>query len=223
MMDEQARILRGKILGALLRDARLDAGKSMKKVGELIGVSSATISSYEHGRRLISLPELELLAYHLDVPLQRFIDPSTQDLEEEAHFDPQVMITLRQRMIAAMLRQRRLELGLSQKQLAAAASMPPSRVSAYERGDRAIPIPDLESLLKVLDQDVSEYLDREGPVGKWHRSQEAFERFRELPEELQEFLSDEEHRSYLRMAQQLSRIPLEDLRAVAEALQDLVA
>ena len=154
MMDEQARILRGKILGALLRDARLDAGKSMKEVGKLIGVSSATISSYEHGRRLISLPELELLAYHLDVPLQRFIEPSTEDLEEEPHFDPQVMITLRQRMIAAMLRQRRLELGLSQKQLATAASMPPSRVSAYERGDRAIPIPDLENLLKVLDQNV---------------------------------------------------------------------
>lgn len=222
MMDEQARILRGKILGALLRDARLDAGKSMKEIGELIGVSSATISSYEHGRRRISLPELELLAYHLDVPLQRFMEPSTEDLEEGPHFDPQVMITLRQRMIAAMLRQRRLELGLSQKQLAAAASMPASRVSAYERGERPIPLPDLESLLKVLDQDIDIYLDREGPVGKWHRAQEAFERFRALPADLQDFFSEEEHLTYLRMAKHLSRIPVEDLRAVAHALQEMV-
>jgi transcriptional regulator with XRE-family HTH domain len=222
MMDEQSRTLRGKILGALLRDARLDSGKSMKELGEMIGSSYSTISSFEHGRKSFSLPELELLAYHLDVPLQHFIDPSTGSLADEPKFEPSIMIELRDRMIGAMLRKRRNELGYSIREVAERTDMPPSRISAYERGKRSIPLPDLESLLIVLDHSIDEYIDRDGPIGIWHRNQEAFEHFKELPTELRQFFSDPDHLKYLRMAKELSRLNVYDLQSISDTLQDIL-
>lgn len=222
MMDEQSRTLRGKILGALLRDARLDVGKSMKELGEMIGSSYSTISSFEHGRKTFSLPELELLAYHLDVPLQHFLDPSTESLAEEPKFEPSIMIELRDRMIGAMLRKRRNELGYSIREVAERTDMPPSRISAYERGQRSIPLPDLEALLIMLDHALDNYIDKDGQIGTWHRDQEAFEQFKELPEELRLFFSDPDHLSYLRLAKELSRLNVFDLQSIADTLQDLL-
>ena len=220
MMDEQFRTLRGKILGALLRDARLDSGKSMKALGEMIGSSYSTISSFEHGRKSFSLPELELLAYHLDVPLQHFLDPSTDSLADEAKFEPTIMIELRDRMIGAMLRKRRNELGYSIREVADRTDMPPSRISAYERGKRSIPLPDLESLLIVLEDSIDQYIDQDGPIGEWHRNQEAFEQFKELPAEFRTFFSDPDHLNYMKMARELSRLNVGDLHRISETLRD---
>lgn len=222
MMDEQSRTLRGKILGALLRDARLDSGKSMKELGEMIGSSYSTISSFEHGRKSFSLPELELLAYHLDVPLQHFLDPSTESLADEPRFEPSIMIELRDRMIGAMLRKRRNELGCSIREIADRTDMPPSRISAYERGKRSIPLPDLESLLIVLEDSLDNYIDQDGPIGAWHRNQEAFEQFKELPPDLRQFFSDPDHRTYLLLAKELSRLNVHDLRSITNTLEDLL-
>jgi transcriptional regulator with XRE-family HTH domain len=222
MMDEQSRILRGKILGALLRDARLDSGKSMKALGEMIGSSYSTISSFEHGRKTFSLPELELLAYHLDVPLQHFMDPSTESLADEPQFEPSIMIELRDRMIGAMLRKRRNDLGYSIREVADRTQMPPSRISAYERGKRSIPLPDLESLLIELEHSIDEYIDRDGPIGIWHRNQEAFEQFKELPADTRQFFSDPDHLKYLRMARELSRLSVHDLQSISATLQDIL-
>jgi transcriptional regulator with XRE-family HTH domain len=222
MMDEQSRTLRGKILGALLRDARLDAGKSMKELGEMIGGSYSTISSFEHGRKSFSLPELELLAYRLDIPLQHFLDPSTESLADEPQFDPGIMIELRNRMIGALLRKRRNELGYSIREVADRTDMPPSRISAYERGQRSIPLPDLESLLIVLEHSLDRYMDQDGPIGAWHRNQEAFEQFKELPEELRLFFSNPAHKTYLRLAKELSRLNVSDLRVISNTLQGIL-
>jgi transcriptional regulator with XRE-family HTH domain len=221
-MDEQSRILRGKILGALLRDARLDSGKSMKELGEMIGSSYSTISSFEHGRKTFSLPELELLAYHLDVPLQHFIDPSTESLADEPKFEPTIMIELRDRMIGAMLRKRRNELGYSIREVAERTDMPPSRISAYERGQRSIPLPDLESLLIVLEDSIDTYIDEDGPIGAWHRNQEAFEQFKDLPQDLRHFFSHPDHLVYLKMARELSRLEVNDLRSISKSLEDIL-
>ncbi|MGD2163602.1 MAG: helix-turn-helix transcriptional regulator, partial [Anaerolineales bacterium] len=201
---------------------RLDSGKSMKELGEMIGSSYSTISSFEHGRKTFSLPELELLAYHLDVPLQHFMDPSTESLADEPKFEPSIMLELRDRMIGAMLRERRNQLGFSIREVAERTDMPPSRISAYERGKRSIPLPDLESLLIILEHSIDEYIDQDGPIGLWHRNQEAFEQFKELPNELRQFFSDPDHLKYLRMARELSRLPVHDLQSISDSLQDIL-
>jgi len=222
MTDRQTRILRAKMLGALMREKRLETGKSLKDMAKLIGTTTSTLSSYEHGRKSISLPELELLAFNLDTPLRYFLSPSADDVGEDYKFDPVIMVTLRQRMIGAMLRKRRLEQGMSIRELAATVDMPTSRVSNYEHGVRPIPIPDLESLVNALQQSLDVLIDHEGPIGNWHMTQQAFERFCELPVDLRAFFSTPEKESYLKMAERLSKLDLHALQRVARALDDLI-
>jgi transcriptional regulator with XRE-family HTH domain len=123
MTDRQTLILRAKMLGAMLREARTSARMSLKEMGSLINTTSGMISSYEHGRRGISLPELELLAYHLDIPIQYFTSDSPPKSSRSIEFDPSTVISLRQRMIGALLRQRRNELEMSISAVAEATGL----------------------------------------------------------------------------------------------------
>ena len=221
MTDQPTLILRTKMLGAMLREARLKANMSLKEVATKIGSTSGAVSSYEHGRKGISLPELELFAYHLDIPLEHFITGSTIYTEQKTEFDPTTMVSLRQRMVGALLRKHRTEAEMSIRALADAVGLPSKRLSLYERGDRPIPLPELERLVKVLGQSLDDYLDREGPVGEWASNTQAFANLLQLPSDLREFLSTPENQSYLRAAKHISELSVEKLRALAESLLDL--
>jgi transcriptional regulator with XRE-family HTH domain len=71
---EEIMALRHRIVGALLRQARLDADMTQKDLADVLGCSPSQISSYEYGERPVSLAELELLARHLNLPIEYFID-----------------------------------------------------------------------------------------------------------------------------------------------------
>jgi transcriptional regulator with XRE-family HTH domain len=43
-------------------------------MAEVLGCSSSSVSSYEFGKRPIPLAELELLAQHLRLPVEHFLD-----------------------------------------------------------------------------------------------------------------------------------------------------
>ena len=221
MTDQPTLTLRTKMLGAMLREARLKANMSLKGVATKIGSTSGAVSSYEHGRKGISLPELELFAYHLDIPLEYFITGSTIYTEQKTEFDPTTMVSLRQRMVGALLRKHRTEAEMSIRALADAVGLPSKRLSLYERGDRPIPLPELERLVKVLGQPLDDYLDREGPVGEWASNTQAFANLLQLPSDLREFLSTPENQSYLRAAKHISELSVEKLRTLAESLLDL--
>jgi transcriptional regulator with XRE-family HTH domain len=100
--------------------------------------------------------------------------------------------------------------------------MPPSRLSAYERGERPISIPDLEIILEVLDLPLEVFMNQEGPVGEWHRNQRAFEHFSQLPVELRSFFIQPDNEPYLRIAARLSGVELDKLDSVLEALRGLL-
>lgn len=220
MGDQQALMLRGRILGAKLRLVRQAAGKSLKEAASFIGVSGATLASYEGSRKSPSLPELELLAYHLNVPLRRFW-PKAPATPARSAADPGAVIPLRQRMIATSLRSQRAEAGLSIKELAGLAGVPAARLSAYEQGERPIPLPHLEALADALNRSVEDYVDHQGPVGNWDAAQRALEVLMDLPPDLREFISKAESKPYLRLAKHLSELSSEKLRAVAEGLLDI--
>jgi len=66
--------LRHRIVGVLLRQARLETDLSQKELAEVLGCSTSRISSYEYGKRPVPLAELELLAQCLDRPMEYFLD-----------------------------------------------------------------------------------------------------------------------------------------------------
>ena len=83
-MDYQLAInILSKKMGVLLRTARTQRGESKKTCGEVIGVTSRTINKYEIGEKSPSLPELEVLAYYLDVPLEYLMFGERKNTEWE--------------------------------------------------------------------------------------------------------------------------------------------
>jgi transcriptional regulator with XRE-family HTH domain len=221
MSNPQAESLRGKILGAMLREVRMTAGRTLRETAEAIGVTPGALTAYEDGRKAISLPELELLAYFLNAPLRQFWSESAGRRKLRLDANPSALIALRQRLIAAQLRMHREASGKTVRQVADQAGLTVARLRSYEEGDRPIPLPELEAVLGVIDRSVEDYLDHEGPVADWDTLQQALETLLSLPPEMREFLASPASVPYLRMGQRLSTMPIDQLRNVAELLLDI--
>lgn len=223
-MDLQASItIRTKKLGVLIRDARLAARRSLQECAEAIGVTKGILRAYEQGRRAPSLPELELLAYYLGLPIEHFWgkEARSDDAPPTEPMDLPRLLSLRQRMIGALLRQERMNASLSMKNLAQQSSLSLSRLKTYELGERPIPVPHLEILLKVLGGQIESFFDQSGPIGAWMQQQKAIRQFLELPPDLQAFACQPVNRPYVELALKLSQMSTEKLRSVAEGLLDI--
>mgnify|MGYP002621811116 CR=1 FL=1 len=111
--------IRAKMVGVLLRDARAGAARTIEDCARLLRVSVDQIERWEAGEEVPSLPQLELLAYYLDVPVSHFWSTQTLKITREGreHIQPE-FISIRARMIGALLRQAREEQGISVEQLA---------------------------------------------------------------------------------------------------------
>lgn len=215
--------LRAKIVGTLIRDARLTADKQIKDCAQAIGVSTETFEAYELGKKPISLPELEGIAYYLDIPLEHFWGTQTLASENghKKSVDMEKLIPLRHRMVGAMLRQARLEAKLSLEDVAQRTELDPASLEAYELAKEPIPLPQLEILCGTLNRSVREFQDRYGPVGLWNAQQRAFQDFLDLPVDLQVFVSKPINRPYIELAIRLSEMSVERLRSVAEGLLEI--
>jgi transcriptional regulator with XRE-family HTH domain len=218
-----ARTIRAKKLGALIRDARMVSGESVETCAKWIGVSLADFEAYENGELSPSLPELELFAYALDVPLGHFWEDVALSQGDGARgsFDTGQFAQLRQRIIGAKLRKARLERGLSLEEISANVKIDIQTLSAYELGEQTIPLPVLESLASELGLSIRELQDQHGPVGTWISQQRAIQEFLSLPPELQAFVGKPINLPYLELAQRLSEMSVEKLRAVAEGLLEI--
>ncbi len=221
MTDQQEILLRNKVTGALLRQARNISGKSLKEMAALIGTNPGRLSAYERGMRAISIPELELFCYQLNIPIRQFLGEDTRTKTTKSDIDPNVMISLRRRMIGAHLKTHRMEANYSIRRLSRETQIPASRITAYERGNRSIPIPDLETLAEKLGTRVENYIDSEGPIGIQEMQLRIVDMLSKLQPDLREFLSKPVNEPYLRLAKRLSELDVDRLRTVAEGLLEI--
>lgn len=215
--------LRTKKLGVLIRDVRLAARRNIDECAKAVGVTKGVFRAYEEGRRAPSLPELEVLVYYLRLSIDHFwgkASISNEHLVTEPLDLPQLM-ELRQRMIGALLRQERNTASLSIKALTQETGIPVGRIKAYELGERAIPLPELEALLTALGGRIETFFDQSGPIGQWMTDQKSMQQFLGLPKELQTFVCQPVNRPYLELAMKLSSMSTDKLRSVAEGLLDI--
>lgn len=221
--DSTAQTLRAKIVGALIRDARLNADRKIEECAQAIGVSSETFEEYELGKKPISLPELEGISYYLDVPLDHFWGSKTIPPEDGHQALPNIiqLIQLRNRMIGALLKQARLEAELSLEDLAEHVQLEVPLLEAYELGQEPVPLPRLELLSGSLNRSIREFYDQHGLIGEWNVQQRALQDFKEMPIDLQVFVSKPINRPYLELAIRLSEMSVDRLRAVAEGLLEI--
>lgn len=223
MVHPLANKIRAKKLGVLLRDARQVTGKDLQDCAEAIGVTQQTYQAYETGDLSPSLPELEVLAYYLDIPLEHFWGGSllSQVGEERKVPDLEQLKALRQRIIGATLRSAREESDLSAEELSQQVDIPEQTLLSYELGEQSIPLPELEALTRVLNLSMQDLQDQKGPAGEWSKKRKNIENFLELPDDIQQFVSKPVNSPYLELAQRLSEMSVEKLRAVAEGLLEI--
>ncbi len=222
MSDLQAmQALRAKILGVLLKEARLAARKTGKECAEAIGCPPAAYTAYELGQKSPSLPELELLAYFLDVPATHFWGSQSLAETKTDAPAPAAITRLRDRIVGAQLRKARTAAKFKLKTFAAEVGLSSARLTAYELGEKPVPLPELETLAERLGLSLEDLLEARGTVGEWESTHRAVERLRQLPPELRDFVTQPANESYLRLAHHLSQMPTAELRRLAESLLEI--
>ncbi len=215
--------IRAKKLGVLMVDARHTAKKSQDECARALGIPADTLADFELGERSPTLPQLEVLAYYLNIPLEHFWGNKavSEDHTLESSLDLDQLISLRQRMVGAMVRQARLESDLSLEEVAASVSISSDDLEACELGELELPLPVLEALGKVFDRPIEGFMDDHGPVGAWVNQQRAIQDFLSLPDEMQMFVTKPINRPYLELAQRLSEMSVDKLRSVGEGILEI--
>jgi transcriptional regulator with XRE-family HTH domain len=218
-MNEQEST-RARILGVLIQDARVHAGRSAADCAQLLGMSPETFAKAERGEYIISLPELEVLAIYLDVPMAHFW--GSQTLGTPKRPDYQTLLMLRHKIIGGLLRRARLETGKSEEQLAAEASITPDELREYELGHKMVPILELERLGRALGVSLAYFVDDDrGPLGRHENEQKMRRYFNELPPDVKAFVVEPVNIGYLETAIRLSQLDVYRLRQIAEGLLDI--
>lgn len=222
-VNRQLLKIRNKKLGLLIFDARKATRRSVEDCAEAIGVSPDQFQEFEAGLQAPSLPQIELLALYLNVPLEHFWGKKAISTSgtPDALQEKERLILLRNRVIGANLRMVRNNANFSYAELNEKTGIPEEQLKRYEQGDVSIPLSELEVLSMILDVPVERFYDQHGPIGKWRAQQSSYQIFLDLPPDIQQFIAKPVNRPYLELAMRLSDLSAEKLRAVAEVLLEI--
>ncbi len=215
--------IRAKKLGVLIRNARLSTGKSAQECADAMGIALPEFEACELGGKSPSLPQVELLAHFLNIPVDHFWGNSALPGRDQSRkaVDVQRLIQLRQRMIGLLIRQSRLDAGLSLEQVAEKTGLSSSYISKAELGEVPVTLPELETVASVMGRPLRDFQDRQEPAVKGEMDKRMSQGLMEMPLELQAFVCKPVNRPYLELAQRLSEMSVEKLRAVAEGLLEI--
>jgi transcriptional regulator with XRE-family HTH domain len=214
--------LRAKMLGVLIRDARLNAARTIEDCARLLSVEPSLIEAWEYGDEVPSLPQLELLAYYLDVPISHFWSQATMatDKAQKASAQSEYM-QLRDRMIGALLHQAREEAGVELSDVAEQTQLPLETLQQYELGEISIPMSELSMLSSIVNRNMDYFLETGSYIGELLKIQAEWKRFTDLDPEIREFAANPLNVAFIKIAITFSKMPVEQLRKAAEGLLEI--
>lgn len=221
--DQRIITLRMHKLGVLLYDARLATRRSIEECAAAMGVSPEVYQTFEVGEAAPSLPQLEVLAFYLDLPIEHFWEAKalSESSAEDSIQDADRLAEIRNRIIGTRIQMLRGELNLSLEDLARAASLSAEHLQACEEGRSPITLPELEIIAAALETRIETFFDDRGMIGAWRTRQIAIQKFFDLPEQHQQFILQPVNRPYLELAMRLSELNVDKLRGVAEGLLEI--
>lgn len=213
--------IRTKKIGLLIYDARKSVSKTIEEIASMTGISVDRITSFEKGQASPSLPEIEILAYVFNLPVEHFWGNQTikkQAVDSEKFSQ---MLSIRRRLIGANIKKLRTNLSLNSEEFAQKCGIEPTQLHLYELGEISIPVPELEIIAKFLNKTIEEFYDTQGLIGKWRNEQKELEKFKTIPTDLRDFVSKPINHPYLELAVRLSELDVNKLRLVAEGLLEI--
>lgn len=216
--------IRNRIIGALVKRARLKAGKSRRECAELLGCSPFAFSQYEQGRWGLSLSQLEVLAKPLKVPAANLWDDSSvppDEPEEDTATLRQAML-IRRKILAVQFRQCRRAGGLTQKEMGQVLGRSTGIIGRYERGERDIPLAELEVAAGRCGKALGDFFEEPAAApSQFEVKLQSLDGLSELPPDVREFVLKPTNALYLRIAMLLSSMKADSLRQIAETLLDI--
>lgn len=207
-----------------IRQARLRAGLNLDEVAHSLGLSTETMNQIEAGKQDITLPQLEVLALVFNMSVADFW---SEEVEINPPPSPTLpMISLRRRIIGVLLRQARVEAGLSEEDVGSIINVPATQITAYELGKGEIPLPQLATLADRLKLPITHFLDNAVALTDEEMSRqlsviEELVNFSQLPQDARAFLANPANLLYLNIAMRLSELSVETLRGLAEGLLEV--
>ncbi len=215
--------IRNRKLGVLIYDSRSATRRSVEECAQAMGATVDEYKAFEAGSSAPTLPQIELLAIFLNVPIEHYWGRQSisSKAAEQSGEDKARMLNLRNKVIGASLRLARSNKNLSLADLASATKLPEEALNNYELGVSAIPVSQLEIIAAAIDAPLTSFYDQHGPIGKWRSQQGTNQRVSNLSPELQQFISKPINQPYLEIALRLSEMPVDKLRSLAESLLEI--
>lgn len=214
--------IRARMVGVLLRDARLTAGRRIEDCADLLHVPVEQIEAWEYGDSVPSLPQLEILAYFLGVPVSHFWGANTLSGDQARRAAAQTeYLALRDRMIGILLRQAREAQELSQAALSETSGLPVEQIATYELGEASIPMHELTVLANAVKKNESYFLESHSHIGEMLMMREEWRHFSDLPEDIRRFAANPLNLGFIEIAIMLSQMPTDRLRRIGESMLDI--
>lgn len=211
---------RAKILGVLIRDARLHAGRTVADCARVLGSTPEAFTAVERGIENLSLPDLEVLAMYLGVPLDHFWGDKTLGAPHRINYDD--ILIERQRAVGQALTAAREAVERSAADAAKELEVDVETIEAYEAGTTAVPLFHLEKLGRYYGHSLQHFIDHEYPPFRTHEDVQRIKtRFDALDPEMKAFVVEPINESYLDIALRLSRMDVNALRSVAENILNI--
>lgn len=214
------------LVAALLRKARIDAGKSLDDAGAQVGVTPRTLQNYEAARKNVSLPILEMLAAVYRVPVSYFWQDELPKQDSCPSPDSAKLtaarLLLRQKLLGAQLRQARVSANKSLQDAGEAVGANARRVQQYEEARREVPLCELEQLAELYGTPIQTFVTEER--GEAIRAAQAGPRpssIDHLSLDLRDFVTNPVNTLYLHAALRMSRLKVDDLRKLGESLLEI--
>jgi transcriptional regulator with XRE-family HTH domain len=214
--------IRGKMVGVLLRDARVAAGRSLEDCARLLHLTPEHIEAYEYGDDVPSLPQLEILAYYLEVPISHFWGQNTLEATREDYTRAQdEYMALRDRMIGALLRKAREDQKMSLDEVSAATEISVEQLERYELGEDSLPMSALSVCANAVRKNMTYFMESSSHIGELLAMREKWKTFLELPEDIRAFAANPLNVGFIEIAKMLADMPVDRLRKVGESVLNI--
>jgi len=214
--------IRGKMIGVLLRDARVAAGRTIEDLARLLHTSEEQVEQFEYGDDVPTLPQLEIMAYYLEVPVSHFWGQSTLEASREDYTRSQnEYLALRDRMIGALMRKAREERGFTLEELSIETGIDAGTIERYELGETSIPMHALSVLATAVRKNMNFFMETGSHLGELLNMRERWKLFSELPPDVRVFAANPLNVGFIEIAMMLAQMPVDKLRSVGESVLNI--
>jgi transcriptional regulator with XRE-family HTH domain len=224
MVSREEILTRNKIIGVLLRTARLRAGESIESCAQVLSCDPEYVTRAEEGDGGLALPQLESLSHHLRVPLPFLLGEQElpTDDEQPRSFPYENVMALRHKIIGVILRRARLEAGRTLDDVVPVLNYTPDHLARIELGEEPIPMVELDILAQTLGIPFERFMAEDiTAMTAEERNQRDLQRLGHLPPTIRDFVLQPINTPYLQIAMNLSQMPAETLRRIASGLLEI--